>query len=280
MPQIRVNDCDLYYEVHGSGPELVFIHGEDHGMEMFDEQVAHFSRTHRCLTYYRRGHAKSELPPYGYSLWNQTLDLTMLLEALRFRHPVLVAVAMSTTIATTCAIEFPDKVRGLVLCSWYELDGHPLMEKRRGSYRGVTFPQLHMKMHELATTAGRDGLEEHMRREGDAFLPILPKAPDVREKAIRMFANHPAEHYVKAAEFYTSMPSLVPRMKDIQCPVLGICGDEDPIPDNPDLLRQLRSFREVWIQGARRFAMMDRPVEFNAAVEKFLTDEAASLRRP
>jgi pimeloyl-ACP methyl ester carboxylesterase len=40
-------------------PDVVFIHGEDHGIEMFEPQVAHLSPHYRCVTYYRRGHGRS-----------------------------------------------------------------------------------------------------------------------------------------------------------------------------------------------------------------------------
>src|SRR6476659_4411863 len=68
MPTAHVNDCNFYYEVKGNGPDVVFIHGEDHGIEMFEPQVAHLSPHYRCVTYYRRGHGRTQLTPYGYSL--------------------------------------------------------------------------------------------------------------------------------------------------------------------------------------------------------------------
>jgi pimeloyl-ACP methyl ester carboxylesterase len=86
---------------------------------------------------------------------------------------------------------------------------------------------------------------------------------------MRMIASHPAEHFVKAAEFYTSMPNLVPRLKEIMCPILGICGADDPSPDNPDLLAGATNFEQVWIPGARRFSMLEAPRAFNAALERF-----------
>ena len=64
MPFANVNQCEIYYELHGSGPDLVFVHGEDHGIEMFEHQVARFAEDHRCLVYDRRGHGKSQLPLY------------------------------------------------------------------------------------------------------------------------------------------------------------------------------------------------------------------------
>src|SRR6266536_1885932 len=101
MPTAKINGCDIYYETNGNGPDVVFIHGEDHGIEMFEHQVAHLSGQYRCVAYYRRGHGRSELPPYGYSLRNQMLDLAGLLDHLEIQHAAIVAVAMATTIAAS-----------------------------------------------------------------------------------------------------------------------------------------------------------------------------------
>jgi len=158
MPTAHVNNCNFYYEVKGNGPDVVFIHGEDHGIEMFEPQVAHLSPHYRCVTYYRRGHGRSQLTPYGYSLRNQILDLALLLENLEIDRAVLLGVAMATTIAASYALEHPGRVRGLVLASWYELDGYPLMEDRRRQKHAMMFAELHMKMFEVARerAASRD----------------------------------------------------------------------------------------------------------------------------
>jgi pimeloyl-ACP methyl ester carboxylesterase len=109
-----------------------------------------------------------------------------------------------------------------------------------------------------------------MTREGDAFLPILPRDPEVRERVMRMMTSHAPDHYVKAAEFYTSMPNLVPRLSEIACPMLGICGDDDPCPDDPALVEGGRNFRQIWVPGARRFSMLEAPSAFNTALAEFL----------
>ena len=270
MPIAHVNGCEIFYETSGNGPDVVFIHGEDHGLDMFEHQVAHLRGRYRCIAYDRRGHGASQLPPYGYSLRNQMLDLAGLLDHVESERPVLVAVAMATTIAASYALEFPGRVRGLVLASWYELDGYPLMERRRAKMYTTTFAELHMQMFEILRDRGRSSLIDHMTKEGDAFLPILPTQPQVRERVMRMMSSHAPEHYIKAAEFYTSMPNLVPRLQEIACPMLGICGEHDPCPDDPALLEGAKNFEEVWIAGARRFSMLECPQDFNSALSRFL----------
>jgi pimeloyl-ACP methyl ester carboxylesterase len=270
MPIANVNGCAFYYEMAGSGPDVIFIHGEDHSIALFEQQIAHFAKSYRCVTYERRGHGKSQLTPYGYSLHNQTLDLTGLLDHLRISRCVIVAVAMATPIAVSFALAYPDRVNGLVMSSWYELDGYPLMEARRRNKHPSTFGEFHMREFEVMRDQGAEGLIELFLREGDALLPILPTDREVRERVVQMIASHPPEHFIKAAEYYTSMPCLTARLKEITCPILGICGTDDPSPDNPELLASVRDFEQVWIPDARRFAMMEAPAAFNAALERFL----------
>ena len=270
MPIAAINNCKLYYEISGSGADVVFIHGEDHSLALFERQIAHFSKGYRCIAYERRGHGRSELTPYGYSLHNQLLDLTGLLDHLQVSQAVIVAVAMATPIATSFALAYPGRVKGLALSSWYELDGYPLMEVRRKGKHPSTFGQFHMLEFEVMRDHGPEGLVSLFREKGDALLPILPTEPQVRERVMQMIASHPPEHFIKAAEFYTSMPNLAPRLKEISCPILGICGTDDPSPDNPELLSGAKNFEQVWIQGARRFPMMEAPEAFNTALTRFI----------
>jgi pimeloyl-ACP methyl ester carboxylesterase len=272
MASARVNNCDFYYELHGSGPPLVFIHGESHGTELFDEQIPHFARTHQCLVYDRRGHGRSQLAPYGYSLWNQTHDLTCLLDHLGIGAAIAVAVAMSTTIGVSFALQSPERVKALVLCSWYELDGYPLLEHRRQTH-SMSFADLHVAMFEVLQRRGRRALVDYLDSPG--LLPIFPQNnPAARKKIVELFASHQPDHYLKSAEFYTSMPNLRVQLDGIRCPLLGICGTDDPSPDRPELVAHLRNFRQVWIEGARRFTMMEYPQAFNAALEEFIAAAA------
>jgi pimeloyl-ACP methyl ester carboxylesterase len=270
MPYSRVNNCNFYYEEAGSGAPLVFIHGETHGTVLFEKQVPHYSRAHRCFAYDRRGHGKSEVPLYGYSHWNQTNDLKYLLDAAGIERAVIVAVAMSTTIGAMFTMLYPERVQALVLCSWYELEGFPLLERRRKAHQ-MSFADLHVKMGEILKERGREGLEAYLEENHTRLLPIFPPdKPEVRRKLVELFASHQPAHYVQSAEFYTSIPNICAQMHQVQCPVLGICGSDDPSPDRPELMQGVANFRQAWIKGARRFTMMEYPQEFNAVLDEFL----------
>jgi pimeloyl-ACP methyl ester carboxylesterase len=96
MPMINANGCNFYYEQQGHGPDMVFIHGEIHGMEYWEHQLADFSTDHRCFAYNRRGHAKTGWTDYGFSLTNQTRDLERLIDKLGIERPVRAGLRMLT----------------------------------------------------------------------------------------------------------------------------------------------------------------------------------------
>jgi 3-oxoadipate enol-lactonase len=271
MPFVRANDCDFYYEMAGEGNPLVFLHGQTHSLDLFPAQFAEFQKSHLCVAYDRRGHARSEAAAYGYSVWNQTHDLKCILDELKLGKIVLVAVAMSTTIAVSFATQFPERLSGLVLCSWYELDGFPILEERRREKHSMTFAELHLLMLEVLQQKGRSGLERYLAENYQSILPIFPfDKPATTRRLIEIFSCHQPSHYLQTGEFYTSIPHLTGKLKEVSCPVLGICGDLDPSPDNPAVLGNMPNFSQVWIPGARRFAMMEYPDLFNSALSSFL----------
>lgn len=273
MPMAQVNGTSLYYELHGDGPNIVFLHGENHGLHLFDAQVAAFSSRYRCLTYDRRGHGRSKSPAFGYSVWNQTLDLGGLLDALDLGRVTLVAVAMSTPIAVMYTVRNQHRVAGVALASWYELDGYPQLESRRSA--STPFPVLSVRMDKIRRTQGQAALEAYMQETAQSDFPILPDDPAQRWALIRMFTDHPPERYLHAAEFYTSLPHLIPELRRVECPVLGICGSDDPSPDRPELLEDMPNFSQTWIEGSRRFPTIERPAAFNEALERFLGEGGA-----
>ena len=155
----------------------------------------------------------------------------------RFDSVIIIAVAMSTTIGANFTLLYPERVRALALCSWYELEGFPLLERRRKAHQ-MSFADLHLKMREILLERGRRGLEDYLEENHARLLPIFPvDKPVVRRKLVELFASHQPAHYVQSAEFYTSMPNLCAQMHQMKCPVLGICGTDDPSPDRPELMQ-------------------------------------------
>lgn len=275
MPYVKANGCKFYYELDGAGPDIVFIHGEIHGLDYWEHQVSDFAADHRCFAYNRRGHAGTEWSDYGFSLVNQTRDLGCLIDALKIEHPVIIAVAFGTTIAANYAIENPGRVRGLVLGAWSELHDSLQYFQRWARYSEEAALVLENE--------GRDGLVAYLRKHGGRTIyKVIPIDSPVRDRVITLFASHPLQEYRRGMlEFGLSVPDLVPRFRALDVPVLGICGDRDPYPDRPEVLAGMPNFREAApIAGGSRFAHWEKPKEFNAAVRSFIRslDDGTALQ--
>jgi pimeloyl-ACP methyl ester carboxylesterase len=56
------DDCEIYYEIEGDGPDLVFIPGFMGITEIWREQVADLRGDYRCIALDDRGAGRSDKP--------------------------------------------------------------------------------------------------------------------------------------------------------------------------------------------------------------------------
>jgi pimeloyl-ACP methyl ester carboxylesterase len=266
MPMINANGCDFYYDQQGHGRDIVFIHGELQGMDYWEYQMSEFSKDYRCLAYSRRGHAKTGWTDYGFSLVNQTRDLEHLIARLGIVQPIIIALAFGTAIAANYAIQNPKKVKGMVMMAWSEMHDSLQYFERWVGYN--------QRAAEALERDGRDGLIDLLRREGGkSIYKVISTTSPIREKIVRLFASHPLGEYQRGSlELGLSVQDLVPAFRELDIPVLGICGAEDPYPNEPERLKGMKSFREEEpIAGGSRFAHWEYPAEFNRVIRKFLS---------
>lgn len=96
MSYLETSDgTDLYFEDHGGGQPIVFIHGWPLSGAMWEYQVVPLTRAgFRCVTYDRRGFGRSGKSdgPYDYAALG--LDLAELIDALDLKDVTLVGFSM------------------------------------------------------------------------------------------------------------------------------------------------------------------------------------------
>src|SRR5688572_8610209 len=84
---ITLPEAQVYYEVAGSGPAVVFIHGFALNLREWDDQVKALATRYRVISYDRRGFGKSTGIADPSS---EPADLKELLDSLGVRSAVLV----------------------------------------------------------------------------------------------------------------------------------------------------------------------------------------------
>lgn len=115
MSIAHVNDIDLYYEIHGEGPNLALIEGLGYHSWMWYRQIPCFSQHFRTLVYDNRGVGLSDKPPGPYSHRENAADLAGLLDYLGWARTHVLGISMGGFIAQEFALAYPARLDRLVL---------------------------------------------------------------------------------------------------------------------------------------------------------------------
>lgn len=115
MPLCSCRDIDLYYEIRGAGPPLLFISGLSGGSWSWYEQVPAFAEHFLTITYDNRGAGRSGMPPGPYTIKQLAQDARDLLRHLGIDECFVMGLSMGGMIAQELALLTPATVRAMVL---------------------------------------------------------------------------------------------------------------------------------------------------------------------
>jgi pimeloyl-ACP methyl ester carboxylesterase len=111
-----VNGIRLYYEVYGSGPPLLLLHGNMQSIAAFQRQIPFFERQYRVIVPDCRGRGRSSCNDNELTYHNQALDMKLLLEHLQVAAAHVIGWSDGGIIGLIMAMLYPDKVLSLVAC--------------------------------------------------------------------------------------------------------------------------------------------------------------------
>jgi 3-oxoadipate enol-lactonase len=256
MPKTQVNGIDLYYEVHGDGPAIVFAHGAGGNHLSWWQQVPVFARQHRCVTFDHRGFGQSLDIPNGPGSQAFVEDLKQLLDHLKVERATLVAQSMGGRTCLGFTLEYPDRVQALVMAD---------------------------------TTGGfTDARMSQLRAEGEAALAGANPLP-------RTYARHFPEEQPAQAFLYEQIRGLNPPRREasvpgptaeqvqaLRTPTLLIVGEHDVIAP-PAIMKMFQSYmphaRLTEVAGAGHSVYFEKPEAFNRIVLEFLHRETPPYSR-
>lgn len=117
MPTVTVNDTQLYYEVHGTGVPILFLHPPLLTSANFRHQQQQLADSFQVVTVDLRGHGKSAASsvPVTYSVMAE--DLRQLLDYLELKQVVLCGYSSGGGIAIEMMVTYPDRFLGAALVS-------------------------------------------------------------------------------------------------------------------------------------------------------------------
>jgi 3-oxoadipate enol-lactonase len=254
---VRISDGQLYYEITGSGPPLVFLHGMCLDHRMWQQQVDHFSRSYTCINVDLRGFGKSSIP--GKTTYSFHEDLRTLLDSLQIKKPVvLVALSMGGRAALNFSLAYPQRTKALILAD-AAIDG----------YRFVDF-----RLERIAEVAQQKGIDT----ANQLFLdePIFASAK--RDTAVfarlrQMVLSYSGWQWVHKNTIQVLTPPAIEQLKKIRVPVLIITGEKN-IRDFQliaDMLHtEIKGSLKKEIADAGHMSNMEQAEVFNRMVSDFL----------
>jgi pimeloyl-ACP methyl ester carboxylesterase len=114
---VPINGLQLYYQIHGSGPALVLIHGGLGTIEMFGELLPALARRHRVVAVELQGHGHTADGdrPFRFELLAD--DVATLIRRLALQSAAVLGFSLGGGVALQTAIRHPEAVRKLVVVS-------------------------------------------------------------------------------------------------------------------------------------------------------------------
>ena len=265
MPYAQINGIDLYYEVHGAGPPILFAHGQGGNHLSWWQQVPFFARHYTCITFDHRAFGRS-LDSNCLGRTSFGADALALVEYLQLDDLRLVAHSMGARSVVPVALRASQRCRALVLC---------------GS-TGAIFDE---DIHELQ--------EQARQARGERGLGAFSVAPSFREQhpdryfLLRQISrlNPPRDETFRRPRppgAQTPRASVQERLAATGLPVLFVAGEHDAITP-PSLIqasqRVLPGSRLHVACGSGHSVYFEKPDEFNQVVMRFLQEADASPAR-
>lgn len=268
----------LYYEVRGEGKPLVLCYGLTCRREHWRHQVAHFSKTHRVITFDYRGHHSSDRPMNDRNLTIEWCgrDVLALLRHLGVEGAVCFGHSMGVPVVVEAIRREPKAIQAAVfICGGVTNPfSHMLFTDRLDSvYRAYSllyewapdwlsgvWKKLSAKNAVSYFLASRFGFNPTIAQEED----ILGYLKGVEETALQVF-------YTLIDDY--SRYDGRGKLKEIEHPVLVVAGSHDcitPVRVQREVAELLPNSSLIEIPYGSHNAHTDFPEKVNREIETFL----------
>jgi 3-oxoadipate enol-lactonase len=260
LTSAKLGNFNLFYEVHGEGPAVVFAHGAGGTHLSWWQQVPVLSQKFKCITIDHRTYGYSRDVAGGPGRAAFVPDLTGLLDRLGIQKVALVGQSMGGTTVLGFASAHPERVSALI------------MSDTIGGYSDSEIAELRRKLQPGPPPAGVSAREAMLAR---AFAPDFPKREPVRTFLYHEISSLtlPADPAPAAANNSTASTDIAPLLHN-KIPVLFIVGAEDQLIQPPiieAMHKKMPGSQLVKVAGAGHSVYFEKPEEYNLILADFLS---------
>jgi pimeloyl-ACP methyl ester carboxylesterase len=248
MPYVNVRGIDLYYEVRGDGEPLVLVHNGLGCARSFAAQVKEFSKHSTVIAYDRRGYGRSTHIRELQKNWLEASveELAFFLDQLKIEKAQLCGVCVGGAIALLFGARNPERTARVVVAG-------------TSCYGEETTLLKALRVFPSPEELPADWLQELVHCHGRLYARKLYR---IFYKAIREENGYPFKGY-----------DLRPILPRVECPVMVVYGDRDPLFDFEQALIMYRHLPDADLCIIPRCGHLpneERPQDFNREVLSFI----------
>lgn len=265
MPFVTSHGRQIYYERHGTGPAIVFLHGAGSNAATWWQQLPAFTQRFTCLTLDIRCFGRSVAPLAEFDLALFVDDVVATLDREDIEQAALVGQSLGGMVGLRVALQHPGRISAFVACD---------------SSLAVDHPLLVQSVRRRFETAPATSIEQ--RSLGRWFLQ---REPALAELYAQINHFNPSAHSIPSEDWRLAMLRLnepqhllaCEALQCLVCPALFLVGEEDPIVPAQamkDLSDYVRTAEIRVIEHAAHSAYFEQPAAFNECVLDFLSRRA------
>nr|MBN2277101.1 alpha/beta hydrolase [candidate division Zixibacteria bacterium] len=257
MPYCKSADVNIYYEIHGSGLPLMFLHGFTLDGRMWRDQVDYFKERYRVIICDARGHGRSEAPETGYAREDRAGDIHKLADLLNLTKFHLIGLSMGGGDAVSFAIDQQERLLSLTLAATVVSGWMP--SKR---------------YHDFSREAKEKGCDAALRDYMQATLGYYDKRHPALKKRL-----HEIMSDFSGGPWLDPMKGKYPKRDDLalvsglEIPILIMAGQHDiyfrPLAER--LHHLIKNSRLEILKDVGHMVNLENPAEFNKILETFLS---------
>jgi 3-oxoadipate enol-lactonase len=260
--RVKANGITFNIAIQGrdGAPWLTFSNSHATDLSLWDEQAARLADRFRVLRYDTRGHGRTDATEGAYDFALLSADVVSLWDALGIARSHYVGLSLGGTTGIEIALRRPERVASLAACDC----------------RCNAPPEFAASWDPRIETARRDGMEPLVEPTLQRWFtaPFRAANPPELAKVAEMIRGTSVPGYIGCAEALKRI-DCEPRLGGIRCPTLFLSGEEDPSAP-PELVGRWRAAvqdaRFAVIGEAAHITNIERPAEFNTALERFLAE--------
>ena len=258
MPYLTVNGLQTYFEMGGSGPTVVLIHGLGSCADDWVPQVPVLVPSFTVLALDLRGHGRSAKPPGPYTVAQMGEDVAALMTTVDTGPAHVVGLSLGGLVAQVLAAEHPELVRSLVLVNTF---AHLRPEGLRG--------WLLYARRGLSLIGG--GMEKQAQVIATSMFP-RPDQKEIRRLVVaRLSSNDPRAY---RAAMWAALRFDGRRLAShINVPTLVVAGDQDTtvsLAAKRKLAAGIKGARLEIVTGSGHVTPIDKADEFNRLLLDFI----------